>query len=203
MKHFSTILIVAGAFCILIGLSIFIATFYQTIFLEAKYFFTKPNSHAVVSTDKKNAQAIHPVDSDFGIVIPKIGANAKIIPNVDPYNSYVYQIALTKGVAQAKGTALPYEMGNMFLFSHSAANFYVANQYNAIFYLLSKLTTKDTIYIYYKNQKYTYEVTKSLLVESSHVEYLQKSFAKHTLTLMTCWPPGTSWKRLLIIAQQI
>src|SRR5260221_6315844 len=41
------------------------------------------------------------------ITIPRIHAQAPIITSVDPWNEVAYHLALQRGVAQAKGTALP------------------------------------------------------------------------------------------------
>lgn len=146
---------------------------------------------------------IIPVDRDFGVVIPKIGANSVVVPNVNPYNSQEYQKALTLGVAHAKGSAKPGNPGNVFLFSHSSINFYEATRYNSVFYLLSKVVKGDFVYVYYKDTKYIYTVTDKKIVAPSAVAYLgPMNKFQETLTLMTCWPPGTTAGRLLVIAQR-
>lgn len=144
-----------------------------------------------------------PIDKEFGIIIPKINANAKIIPSVDPFNSVEYQNALTRGVAHAKGSAFPGEGRNTFLFSHSSVNFFEALRYNSVFYLLSKMERGDPIDIYYRNIRYTYNVAEVRTVAPSAVEYLFTVPKTETLTLMTCWPPGTTYKRLIVIAERL
>lgn len=144
---------------------------------------------------------IIPVNTDFSIIIPKINANAKIIKNIDPFNSKIYQQALTKGVAHALGSATPDTAGNVFIFAHSAGNWYQANQYNAVFYLLNKLTTGDQIFIYYQNQKYIYIVKEIKFVAATNTSFMNSNFNQHQLTLMTCWPPGTTIKRLVVISE--
>lgn len=141
------------------------------------------------------------VDTQFGIIIPKIGANAKIIANVDPFDSREYQLALSRGIAHAKGSALPNEPGNVFLFAHSSANFYEASKYNSVFYLLNKLKLGDEVDIYFQKQKYIYKITETKIVSPTEVSYLRKLGTRKTLTLMTCWPPGTTLQRLLVIAE--
>jgi sortase A len=187
------ILIGTGLSLILLSLAFFIFIFLPVAKVEINYNFNKP---------KAGVNQITPIDKDFGIVIPKIGANSKIVPNVDPYDSNIYQRALTKGVAQAKGTASPNQKGNMFLFSHSSANILEAGRYNSIFYLLSKLEKNDEIYIYYKGEKYKYEVTDKKVVDAKNISYLSGKSNEEILTLMTCWPAGTSYKRLIVIAKK-
>ena len=190
----SKILISTGLILIITSVVLFIYIFAPIFQVELNYNLNKPN---------KTISQIIPTDKSFGIVIPKIGANAKIISQVDPYNSYIYQVALTKGVAQAKGSAFPNQTGNIFLFSHSSASLLDAKTYNSIFYLLSKLKKEDKIYIYYKNLRYEYKVNQIKIVDASDVSYLNAKSDKKTLTLMTCWPAGTNYKRLLVIADSI
>lgn len=207
MKRFSSALVAAGLLLIFISLVIFIFSFYPVIFAEVKYRIYKIRGGAVVvsggEVPPSGQNVIRPVDEDFGIVIPKIGANAKIIEGVDPYDSKVYQRALTRGVAHAKGTVLPGNIGNIFLFSHSSVNFYEANRYNSVFYLINKLEKDDEIYLFYNKQKYKYKVVEKKTVGASDVSYLEGSGSDKTLTLMTCTPPGTTLKRLLVIAKQV
>lgn len=186
-------LIYFGAFLLICALLILMGTFYPVLREEVKY---------VVETSRiEGPQEITPVNTDFAIVIPKIGANAPVIPNVDPLNSYEYQYKLTKGVAHAEGTRLPNQKGNMFLFAHSAGNFYDAGKYNAVFYLLTKLEKDDEVRIYYKGESSEYRVVNKKIVEADAVQYLNTSRGD-TLTLMTCWPPGTTLKRLIVTAEK-
>lgn len=191
MKKFPQILIGFGSILIIFSLLLFFYIFAPVAKVEVNYALNKP----------KNLQ-IKPIDKEFAIVIPKIGANAKIIPQVDPYNANIYQVALTKGVAQARGTSFPDKVGNMFLFSHSSANLLEATRYNSVFYLLSKLEKNDEIDIYYKQIKYVYKVAEIKLVDAKEVFYLNPNSKTKTLTLMTCWPAGTAYKRLLIISKE-
>lgn len=149
----------------------------------------------------KSKNEMKPVDKAFGIVIPKLGANAHVVPHVDPYDSAVYQQALARGVAHAKGTGTPDQPGNVFLFSHSSVDFYLATRYNAVFYLLNKLEIGDTVDIYYNFDRYTYTVDSKNIVAADATSYLTKQTSEKMLTLMTCWPPGTSLKRLMLTAK--
>ena len=193
MKKLSSLFILLGTTLILFSIIIFIFTFYPVITAETSYTFSSHNKIA--------AAKITPVDEDFGIVIPKIGANAHVIADVNPYNESDYEQALTQGVAHAKGSAYPGESGNVFLFSHSSVNFYDALRYNAIFYLITKLEKGDVVYIFYKKQKLKYIVRDKIIVDPQAISFLSTKDKTHALTLMTCWPPGTTLKRLLIIAQ--
>ncbi|MFZ1619337.1 MAG: sortase, partial [Microgenomates group bacterium] len=75
--------------------------------------------------------------------------------------------------------------------------------YNAIFYLLYKLEKNDEVNLFYKGQRYRYQVVSKQIVDPSQVEYITRKTNKEFLTLQTCWPPGTTLKRQLIFATRI
>lgn len=142
---------------------------------------------------------IIPIDPEFSLLIPKIKANSPVIKNVSATDPKIYQPALSRGVAHASGSATPDKIGNVFIFAHSATNWYQASDYNAVFYLLNKLKIGDNITLYYQNKPYTYSVSQKKIVLPDEVDYM-KSSSQNQLTLMTCWPPGTTLKRLIIVA---
>lgn len=192
VSKLSTYLVHFGLLLLAISILLFLLIFHPVITEEVKY-----NLRSKTDLDK----AIVPSDTDFGIVIPKIKANAAVIKNVDPYNANVYQRQLTKGVAHARGSALPGRAGNVFLFAHSSDNFYNANRYNSVFYLLNKLEKDDEIDLYFEKKKYQYRVSAKKIVAPTAIAYLKGSSFLNKLTLMTCWPPGTTLKRLIITGE--
>lgn len=196
-KKTALFLLWTGVIFIAVSTVLFFLIFGQVVKEEVKY-----DLHAVTRKGQPEA-VITPVNDAFGIIIPRIGANAPIIQNVDPFNEEEYQVALSKGIAHAKGSALPEHTnkGSVFLFAHSAANFYEANRYNAVFYLLNKLEKKDPIYVFYNEKKYTYFVTETKIVNEDQVELLSGRSNQEQLILMTCWPAGTSFKRFLVFAK--
>lgn len=200
-KKISSYLIITGLCLLGVSLVLFIAVFQTVIRAELVYFFNRPDPQAKVALKKIDGKTIIPIDKQFGIVIPKIGANAHVVSNVNPFNEREYQVALTKGVAHARGTVYPGRVGNVFLFSHSSVNFYEANRYNSIFYLLNKLQKDDPIYLFYKGSEYKYKVTEIKIVDANQVKYLAGNGVDRTVTLMTCWPAGTTLNRLLVIGE--
>ncbi len=157
----------------------------------------------------KKEQILVPKDPQFSILIPKVGANEKVFPNVDPGNEKEFLPILYKGIAHAKGTVFPGIPGNIYLFAHSSDNFWDVGRYNAIFYLLKDLVPGDDIIIFFENRRHNYTVTGSQIVEASDVAYLvsnkqqeiSNKSQEEQLILQTCWPPGTTWKRLLVLAR--
>lgn len=149
-----------------------------------------------------NQTVMIPGNTNFWISIPKIGASAQVIPNVDPGNETEYLAALKKGVAHAKGSVFPGIAGTTYLFAHSTDSFWDVGRYNAIFYLLKDMSPNDSITVFFNNKRYDYSVQSVQIVNPDEVNYLvnaQKT--EEQLVLQTCWPPGTTLKRLLVVAK--
>lgn len=215
-----------GNFLVLTSIFFIAKTFYLPVREEIRYFVDKAIQKKYIVSDVKErpcrdqacliptpakgllAKALNlkqveylvPEDPNFDIIIPKIGANAKILANVDSADEKIYLEVLKKSVAHALGTAFPGENGHIFLFAHSTDYFWNVGTYNAVFYLLNKLVKGDEVDLFYKGQRYVYIVSASTVVDPSQVEYLTRKTNKEFLTLQTCWPPGTTLKRLLVFA---
>jgi len=154
-----------------------------------------------VITVQKEAQNLG-VDSYFSVVIPKIDAASDVIANIDAGNEEEYLAALKKGVAHAKGTYFPGQGRNIFLFSHSTDSPYNVASYNAVFYLLKKLEPGDNVIVFFADDKYVYEVVDKVVVDADDTSYINRDYGEERLILQTCDPPGTTWRRLLVIAKR-
>ena len=191
---------------ILAGLVILMLIFWPVAQVEIEYGYNKAlNVNYSLSPDFSGTydRVLFPSNTDFSIAIPKIAAVAPIVANVDSQNKYVYLKALKQGVAQAKGTAFPGDKGNVYLFAHSTDAFYNVNTYNAVFYLIGKLSKGDEIFIFYKNRRFKYVVDQVRVVNPDEINYLAGDPDKNTLTLQTCYPPGTTFRRLIVIADEV
>jgi LPXTG-site transpeptidase (sortase) family protein len=138
----------------------------------------------------------------YGIRIPEIFIDQPVVFNVDPNNPKQYKQALKKGIAHASGTALPGETGLGYYFAHSSS-IELLNQRNAIFYLLGKLEIGNDVYIWHERERYHYKVNKRDIVKANDVTFFDKNYDTETIVLQTCWPVGTTRKRLLIYAQRV
>lgn len=155
---------------------------------------------AILSGQKE--QILLPKSTDFGIIIPKIGANAAVFANTDPSNEREYLSILSRGVAHARGSAFPGLPGNIYLFAHSADNFWNVGRYNAIFYLLKELGAGDDVVVFFQGVRHDYSVTEQKIVDPEDTSHISANLGNgETLILQTCWPPGTTWKRLLVFAK--
>jgi len=197
---------IAGNILILIGLAIVVFIFWPVIKEEVKYNIDRAGRvRYVIGTEQLNTfeRPLSPPNEDFSIVIPKIAAVAPIIPAVDASDPKVYLPALRKGVAHAAGTKYPGQEGNVFLFAHSTDTFYNVSQYNAIFYLIGKLNAGDEIDIFYEGKLIKYVVYDKKVVSADSSQYFGTIGDGKTLTLQTCYPPGTTLKRLVVLAKEV
>lgn len=199
-----------GILLLLVGIGILFFTYQPLIWSYLDYtFYPQPvedikvevilKGQEITTEIGKDTEIVF-VDHNFGLYIPKIQANAKVVKNVDPYNENEYTNALISGVAHAKGSALPNEDGNVFLFAHSAVNFYERRKYNVYFYLLNELKKDDPIYVSYQGEIYNYKVLEVKIVNPDNMQYLGEYLDQDTLTLMTCWPAGANIKRNIVVA---
>lgn len=216
-----------GNFLVLFAIFGVLATFGPSLYFELHYKIAQARGVTYVAPDaetpfgelmrKENArtsggglgellggpkeQILIPKDTDFSILIPKIGATAKIFPNVNPSDEEEFLSILSRGVAHSLGTFFPGMGGNIYLFAHSTDNFWDVGRYNAVFYLLKDLSPGDDVVVYFENQRHNYVVRESRIVDPEDVSFITKSnTGKEVLILQTCWPPGTTWKRLLVFA---
>lgn len=218
-----------GNFLILISVFFTFKTFYEPLAAEATYFVESrliQKRYVVLDEPTTNrtqkptitptappvsqfarffnipqVETITPVNTEFSIVIPKIAANSRILPNINPGDEPEYLSALQQGVAHAAGTTFPGDGGHIFLFAHSTDYLWNVNAYNAVFYLLYKLEPGDEIYLYSQGRRYVYVMESNAVVDPNQVDFLTRKTESEFLTLQTCWPPGTTLKRLLVFAK--
>lgn len=144
------------------------------------------------------------------IIIPAIGKNIPLIDvHHDEGTSYtamheIFMEELKKWVVRYPGTALPGQVGNVFIFWHSSNYPWIKSEYNDVFALLDTLKNGDEIIIFYNQKKYTYKVTDRATVKPGDVKTLEsRDKSKKELSLMTCWPIGTTLERMIIFAELV
>lgn len=133
----------------------------------------------------------------FSISIPKL--------KIEDAITRTDNLDFKKNLSHFPGTALPGELGNSFITGHSVLpQFSDPKNYNAIFTKLSDLEIGDKINIEVEGQKYQYIVQYSKVVDPHDLSVLNPiSENGKNLTLMTCVPPGTNIKRLVVITSLI
>ena len=111
---------------------------------------------------------------------------------------------LSKSLVHYGGTGLPGEYGTSVIFGHSVLpQFYKPTNYKTIFSTLPTLTVGDDIYITYDGVQYKYKVFESVVTDPNDLSPLAQHFDDSYITLITCVPPGTYWKRLNVHARLV
>ena len=141
------------------------------------------------------------VPAENTLTIAKINIHAPVQYEPSIQEAAV-QKALESGVVHYGNTALPGQTGNVAIFGHSSNDWWEPGNFKFVFVLLDKLSPGDRLTLDYQSKRYTYEVTSSKVVEPSDVAVLNPTTVP-TLTLITCTPPGTSLRRLVVTAKQI
>lgn len=112
----------------------FIISYYPRVTLEARYVLShardkifqlatpvriaaSPNKPKIDPLKTANGSVIQPVNTEFAIVIPKIGINAPIVEGVDPTNPKEYTKVLATSVAHSSTSFTPDKSGTVYLFS--------------------------------------------------------------------------------------
>ncbi len=170
------------------------------LFTQIKYLLS---SHPIQTNAlPANTAAAEVVPANPVITIPKINVSAPIIFPTTTADAPNYDPELENGVVHFPNTALPGQNGNTVLFGHSSNDWWQPGSYKFIFVLLDKLAPGDTFSVNYNSRRYIYEVTNTKVVEATDVSVLNPT-STPTITLITCWPAGTSLKREIIQAKQI
>lgn len=148
--------------------------------------------------------SLKPVNTDFGLVIEKIGVNVPIVVNVTVTNQDSYFTALKDGVAHAAASEFPSRSsGNVYIFAHSSLNFWELGKYATVFNLLRKLEIGDRVHVFYEGSDYIYSVANKEILKGWNTYPLTRPTIEPLLTLQTCHPPGTTLNRLVVTAKLV
>ena len=133
---------------------------------------------------------------EYFLTIPKINiTKARVVVGGDD---------LTKSLIHYVPRSMPGEFGNVSIFGHSTLpQLYDEKDYKTIFTYLPSLEKGDTIVITVGDLEYEYSVNDMFVVNPDKVSVLDQQYDAAYLTLVTCVPPGTFWKRLVIKAKLV
>lgn len=131
---------------------------------------------------------------EYLLSIPKLNLrNARVVVGGDD---------LSKSLIQYLPQSLPGEYGNVVIFGHSTLpQLFNAKDYKTIFTYLPSLEKGDKITITVNDLEYEYEVFDMFVVNPDQISVLEQKQDASYLTIITCVPPGTYWKRLVVKAK--
>ena len=143
---------------------------------------------------------------DMYITIESVGIKDIVISsNVESSRESVYNQYLKRGVAHFKGTPLPGDGGNSFIYGHSAVESFFSRNRNlpeTIFSRLNDIDIGQKVVVNRDGKVLEYTVRNKKIVEPDDFSILQPVQNKETVTLMTCWPLGLGTKRLIVVAER-
>lgn len=194
------LIILIGIFFFLLGTSFLIFNYYkqekQNNIEQEKIeeFFEIEEQEDVkeeIKDDEETSNNTVQEENYIGILeIPKINLKKGLVDKNSPSNN------VNKNIYILKETTLPDERINshIILASHSG------NSYISYFKNLKKLDMKDKVYFYYKNVKYTYEISNKYEIDKTGTTEL-KITNKSDITFITCIS-GTN-KQVVYVANLI
>ncbi len=124
------------------------------------------------------------------LVIPAMLLDEKIFTGDDSR-------ALKKGVWLRPKTSTPGKGSNVVMAGHRTAY-----SRSPVFYHLDKLRRGDQLAVFWRGEKYLYKVHEIREVTPYQNE-IERSSRDEQLTLYTCAPLGTSWRRLVVVAKEV
>lgn len=133
----------------------------------------------------------------------KITAYNISIPKLDIRYAHVSTIDtdLSSHLIHYTNTPLPPEKGNAVIFGHSTLpQLFKATDYKTIFANLHTLEPSDIITVTIEGKEYTYRVESLTITTPDDTTVFTQDINKSYITLITCTPPGTTWKRLIVKA---
>jgi len=108
---------------------------------------------------------------------------------------------LSQSLIHYPQTALPGQNGSPVIFGHSTLpQFFNPQDYTSIFSTLPTIKPGTSIFVTYNGIKYTYKVSNIYQVKPNQIEVLRQNFNEKSIKLITCVPPGTKLKRLVVEA---
>ena len=138
--------------------------------------------------------------------IDKLGITAPMIWSTSE-NEKDMLTDLENGISHYAKTAAPGQKGNAIISGHSSNYIWAKGDYNHIFKDLNNLENGDIVSVktVQKNGRiiiYQYKITDKFIT-SADDERIFADTAAPTLTLSTCWPLGTNFKRIIVKAELV
>ncbi len=147
------------------------------------------------STETPNINSVEYNANANMIIISRLGIRAPLVMASGTTQKQLNE-SLNQGVIIYPGSALPGQNGELVLSGHSSIFPWVKTQYGQVFTLLDKLQAGDTVSVIYNHRQYDYQITGQEVLNPNQVKIAES--ATPALKMTTCWPIGTSAKRLVV-----
>lgn len=131
---------------------------------------------------------------EYEFSLPSQGINHMKVSTVD--------FDLSKHLVQYFSTSKsPVDHGTSVIFGHSTLpQWFDPKNYMAVFAHMHLIKNGDDIVLTVNGLDYRYKVFSISIVDSSDPSIFSQAFDNSYITIITCTPPGTTWKRLVVRA---
>lgn len=187
-----------------VGLVFLFLQFNSVVFAQVKSYISPGNlsNDALIVDPAANPN----VGPEPKLIIPKINVEVPVDYSVTGLTEAQIQSSLRDGATHYNlpgANAVPGQNGNTIILGHSSNDIFNQGKYKFVFVLLDRLQPGDTFYLNYQSKRYIYKVTDVKIIDPSQISALQTGNSKPIATLVTCTPPGTALKRLVVFGDQI
>lgn len=130
----------------------------------------------------------------YSLSIPKLGIKDAVVSTKDN--------ELGRHLVNFTGTAIPPNNGTSVIYGHSTLpQLFNPKDYKTIFATIYQLKIGDEFYIRADTISYKYKIYNIIVVDSEDTSIFIQNYNNSHVTLVTCTPPGTTWRRLIIKAE--
>lgn len=139
------------------------------------------------------------------IKIKKVGVNAPVIFAAS-FLEKDLQANLQDGVVLYPKTGTPGQIGNVVVTGHSSNYAWAKGDYNYVFEKINDLKEGDEIILESRQAngakfEYKYYVTTKEVMDPNDSRIFEDSGDQKVLTIATCWPLGTNFRRMVLKAE--
>lgn len=132
----------------------------------------------------------------YTLSIKKLGIDSANVSTVDTN--------LKEHLVNFSGTAVPPEKGTAVIFGHSTLpQLFNPKDYKTIFATAHTLKVNDEVSVNVEGVSYRYRIYNIFITTPDDMSALSQKYDDSYLTIITCTPPGTIWKRLIIQARLV
>lgn len=177
----------------------------SSVFASSEVLYPVPQESAVTAKSLEDVRNWYPTVKGtvknirvptYRLSIPKLNIDNAEVSTVD-YD-------LTKHLIQYAGTANPGELGTAVVFGHSTLpQLFDSKNYRTIFATLHYIKEGDVIKVSILGKNLTYKVFAISILDPDDTGMFAQTYDSSYLTLVTCTPPGTVWKRLVVKSKRV
>lgn len=165
------------------------------------YFYLGTSQNNLASAQNIKEVKTNYTDKQNILEIPKISISVPIVFS-NSANKALITKDLDSGVVYYPGSVYPGQVGQIIILGHSAPPGWPKIKHDWVFTDIDELMLGDTILINLNHKQYTYIVRQKTIIErGAEVPVNGLNANNNNLTLISCWPPGKDYQRIVVHAE--